>query len=269
MGFSRQEYWSGSPFPLLGGPPDAGNEPASPAFAGGFLTTEPPGSSHSQGLASKVDCSQRLNSNPQVVQAPPSAPAPACQRTPHWDLQETLSSETFLLPPWLPVPVRSFTGALHASAGQFFREPSLPFPESAFPGHWASHCALQSCWLWGKKEPQGCSETKPPFFHTGNLSPETWGEEKMSGWQSWGTANSLLVVCSCHGIKTRVPRARGCPAVPQAPGDGRRLRGDPKNSCIFSASYIKVKHKISFERKGFTVNKQTSWKPLHGRANFK
>ena len=218
---------------------------------------------------------QQSRLQPALKQQPPSGSSPAlCSRS-------CVSEDASLRSPgntlfrdispaaWLPVPVRSFTGALHASAGQFFREPSLPFPESAFPGHWASHCALQSCWLWGKKEPQGCSETKPPFFHTGNLSPETWGEEKMSGWQSWGTANSLLVVCSCHGIKTRVPRARGCPAVPQAPGDGRRLRGDPKNSCIFSASYIKVKHKISFERKGFTVNKQTSWKPLHGRANFK
>ena len=40
MGFPRQEYWSGSLFPLLGDLPDAGIEPAS---AGGFLTTEPPG----------------------------------------------------------------------------------------------------------------------------------------------------------------------------------------------------------------------------------
>ena len=269
MGFSRQEYWSGSPFPLLGGPPDAGNEPASPAFPGGFLTTESPGSSHSQGLASKVDCSQRLNSNPQVVQAPPSAPAPACQRTPHWDLQETLSSETFLLPHDFRCPCARlqapFTPAQgNSSVSQVSRSRSLHSPVTELL---TAHFRAADC--EGRKNLRDALETKPPFFHTGNLSPETWGEEKMSGWQSWGTANSLLVVCSCHGIKTRVPRARGCPAVPQAPGDGRRLRGDPKNSCIFSASYIKVKHKISFERKGFTVNKQTSWKPLHGRANFK
>ena len=41
--FSRQEYWSGLPFPPLGDLPDPGFKPASPALAGGFFTTEPPG----------------------------------------------------------------------------------------------------------------------------------------------------------------------------------------------------------------------------------
>ena len=39
MGFFRQEYWSGSPFPPPGDLPIPGIEPASPALAGGFLTT--------------------------------------------------------------------------------------------------------------------------------------------------------------------------------------------------------------------------------------
>ena len=42
MGFSRQEYWSGLPFPTSGPLPDPGIEPASPAFAGAFFTAEPP-----------------------------------------------------------------------------------------------------------------------------------------------------------------------------------------------------------------------------------
>ena len=45
-GFSRQEYWSGLPFPSPGDRPDPGIKPASPLspeLAGGFLTTEPPG----------------------------------------------------------------------------------------------------------------------------------------------------------------------------------------------------------------------------------
>ena len=45
-GFSRQEYWSGLPFPTLGDLPDPGNKPASlssPALAGRFFTTEPLG----------------------------------------------------------------------------------------------------------------------------------------------------------------------------------------------------------------------------------
>ena len=41
MGFPRQEYWSGLPFPS-GDLPDAGIEPASPALADGFITAEPP-----------------------------------------------------------------------------------------------------------------------------------------------------------------------------------------------------------------------------------
>ena len=42
-GFSRQEYWSGLPFPPPGGLPDPGIEPMSPALAGRFFTTEPHG----------------------------------------------------------------------------------------------------------------------------------------------------------------------------------------------------------------------------------
>ena len=42
MGFSRQEYWSGLPFPPPGDLPNPGIELAFPALAGGFFTTEPP-----------------------------------------------------------------------------------------------------------------------------------------------------------------------------------------------------------------------------------
>ena len=38
MGFPRQEYWSGLPFPPPGDLPDLRIKPASPALAGGFLT---------------------------------------------------------------------------------------------------------------------------------------------------------------------------------------------------------------------------------------
>ena len=45
MGFSRQEYWSGLPFPTPVDLPNSGIEPASPVsppLAGGFFTTMPP-----------------------------------------------------------------------------------------------------------------------------------------------------------------------------------------------------------------------------------
>ena len=40
MGFSRQEYWSGLPFPSPGDFPDAGIEPGSPALQADDLPTE-------------------------------------------------------------------------------------------------------------------------------------------------------------------------------------------------------------------------------------
>ena len=43
MGFPRQEYRSGLPFPSPGDLLNPGIEPESPALAGEFFTTEPPG----------------------------------------------------------------------------------------------------------------------------------------------------------------------------------------------------------------------------------
>ena len=43
MGFSRQEYWSGLPFPSPGDLPNPGIEPGSPALQADALSSEPPG----------------------------------------------------------------------------------------------------------------------------------------------------------------------------------------------------------------------------------
>ena len=43
MGFSREEYWSGLPFPSPGDLPDPGIEPTSPALQADALPSEPPG----------------------------------------------------------------------------------------------------------------------------------------------------------------------------------------------------------------------------------
>ena len=43
MGFPRQEYWSGLPFPSPGDLPETGTEPVTPALAGGLFSPEPPG----------------------------------------------------------------------------------------------------------------------------------------------------------------------------------------------------------------------------------
>ena len=42
LGFPRQEYWSGLPFPSPGDLPDPGSEPRSPALQADALPSEPP-----------------------------------------------------------------------------------------------------------------------------------------------------------------------------------------------------------------------------------
>ena len=46
VGFSRQEYWSGLPFPSPGDLPNPGIEPGSPALRADALPSEPPGRLH-------------------------------------------------------------------------------------------------------------------------------------------------------------------------------------------------------------------------------
>ena len=48
VGFSRQEYWSGLPFPSPGHLPDPGIEPRSPAMQADALLSEPPGKPQSK-----------------------------------------------------------------------------------------------------------------------------------------------------------------------------------------------------------------------------
>ena len=45
MGFSRQEYWNGLPFPSPGDLPNPGIETGSPALLADALLAEPPGKS--------------------------------------------------------------------------------------------------------------------------------------------------------------------------------------------------------------------------------
>ena len=49
MDFSRQEYWSGLPFPSPGDLPNPGIEPGSPARQGDALLSEPPGKPNNMG----------------------------------------------------------------------------------------------------------------------------------------------------------------------------------------------------------------------------
>ena len=61
MGFSRQEYWSGLPFPSPGDLPDPGIKPSFPALAGGFFTPGPPGKPKSLIVAVRLFVVQLLS----------------------------------------------------------------------------------------------------------------------------------------------------------------------------------------------------------------
>ena len=50
IGFSRQEHWSGLPFPSPGDLPDPGNESTSPVLQADFLPTELRGKTYTVGL---------------------------------------------------------------------------------------------------------------------------------------------------------------------------------------------------------------------------
>ena len=52
MKFSRQESWSGLPFPSPGDLPDTGIEPGSPALQVDSLPSEPPGKPKNTGVGS-------------------------------------------------------------------------------------------------------------------------------------------------------------------------------------------------------------------------
>ena len=63
MGFPRQEYWSGLPFPPPEDVPDPGIKPTSPALVGRFFTTVP-----SEKSLSLSHLSQNLSCMPEVLQ---------------------------------------------------------------------------------------------------------------------------------------------------------------------------------------------------------
>ena len=54
MGFSRQEYWSGLPFPSPGDLPNPGIESRSPILQADTLTSEPPGKPLVSGILFKI-----------------------------------------------------------------------------------------------------------------------------------------------------------------------------------------------------------------------
>ena len=88
MGFSRQEYWNGLPFPSPGDLPDPGIEPEFPALAGRFFPAETPLGSLQNQMFSHSSGSQKPDI--EVSAGPPSL----------WRLWEKMLTCLFQLPGW-------------------------------------------------------------------------------------------------------------------------------------------------------------------------
>ena len=85
MGFSRQEYWSGLPFPPLGDLPDPGIEPVfpkSPALSGRFFTAKPPGKPHVCVYMCVYICVFKVSISSQCTRLASSTPAVFPTNTP-------------------------------------------------------------------------------------------------------------------------------------------------------------------------------------------
>ena len=63
VGFPRQEYWNGLPFPSPGHLPGPGIEPESPAMAHGFVTADPQGSPFKHKLNGYLMLAFKANAN--------------------------------------------------------------------------------------------------------------------------------------------------------------------------------------------------------------
>ena len=134
MGFSRQEYWSGLPFPLPGDLPNPGIEPtslASPALAGRFFTTEPPGELRKvhgllffdfyQELLSEAKLQEQLVGNIHHCNSLPlHPPAPGAQAIPSHPLHVTPGPPLCVLnlPPTPQSPARPSNLVLEGSQAE-------------------------------------------------------------------------------------------------------------------------------------------------------
>ena len=61
MEFSRQEYWSGLPFPSPGDLPNPGIEPGSSSLQADSLLSEPPGKPRDGSHSPKLSCSEKAD----------------------------------------------------------------------------------------------------------------------------------------------------------------------------------------------------------------
>ena len=67
MEFSRQEYWSGLPFPSPGDLPNPGIEPGSPTLQADSLPPKPPGESQVQPLSQEGPMEKRMDIHSSIL----------------------------------------------------------------------------------------------------------------------------------------------------------------------------------------------------------
>ena len=112
MGFSRQEYWSGLPFPPSGDLPDPGIKPGYPALAGRLFTTGPPGKPPN---SVQFSCSVMYDSwrSPGLQHARP--PCPSLRELKLMSIESVMPSNhlilcsTLLFPPSIFPSIRVFS----------------------------------------------------------------------------------------------------------------------------------------------------------------
>ena len=138
MGFPRQEYWGRLPFPSPGELPDPGIKPISPALAGRFFTTEPPGGS------SEVHYCYCLVAKSCLTLSNPVDCSPSGSSVHGISPQEYWSGLPFPFPGDLPdLEIKPLSPAL---AGRFFtaETPGMPF-RGALKSHRGSPCYNDAC----------------------------------------------------------------------------------------------------------------------------
>ena len=144
MGFSRQEYWSGLPFPSPGNLPDPGIETMSPALQADSLLSEQPGKSKGM-LWLKCRLIYSLKSH-DTKPTPPAALSPACPPlpTPTGATLAALASSTSGSPlgcPWPhPTPTPLGTGIFLGHNSDHISPILKPFTEYATFSHFEKNC---------------------------------------------------------------------------------------------------------------------------------
>ena len=130
MGFSSQEYWSGLPFPPPRDLPDPGIEPVSlmsPALAGRFFTTAPPGKPqvYIKQLTNRIQCENREESQGKL----------GVKSSSSGGLGEEIQGQAFLGTYW---PLHFFWPS------SIFHSVLLPCPQPSKWSHRIPHCSSKA-----------------------------------------------------------------------------------------------------------------------------